>query len=200
MTQREESSMGDVAEALRPVANAFVQLGVEFYVGGSVASSFHGAMRSTMDIDLVAKLDVASVGQLVSKLGTEYYTNEVAIRDAVHRKSSFNLIHLVTSFKVDVFAFRGRPFDVSAFARARHGQIGADPNFSSPIASAEDTILAKLEWYRLGNETSERQWQDVTNVLKLLGTAAEIDYLRNYAMGVGVRDLVERLLDECGLG
>ena len=86
---------------LKPVANAFDRLGVEFYVGGSVTSSFHGAMRSTVDIDLVAKLDGAVVLPLITDLRDAYYASEVAIRDAVRRKTSFNLIHLATSFKVD---------------------------------------------------------------------------------------------------
>lgn len=191
------SELNDVAKALQPVAKTFERLGVEFYVGGSVASSFHGAMRSTMDVDLVASIDDAQVSPLLAELGAEYYASESAIRDAVRRKSSFNLIHLATSFKVDVFAHRGRAFDVSAFARAKPGQIGGDPSFTFPIASAEDTIISKLEWYRLGNETSERQWHDVTTVLALLGSEANVDYLRKFAESVGVGDLLERLLDAC---
>lgn len=181
---------------MKPVATAFNRLNIEFYIGGSIASSFHGAMRSTMDIDLVAKVREAHVAPLLSELGDAYYASEPAIRDAIRRKSSFNLIHLKTSFKVDVFAHRGRPFDDSAFARAQHGQIGPDPGFTSPIASAEDTIIAKLEWYRLGNETSERQWQDVTTVLRLLGAAANVDYLKEQTESVGVGDLLQRLLAE----
>ncbi len=193
------SQLSDVAEALKPVASTFERLGVEFYVGGSVASSFHGAMRSTMDVDVVAKLDDEHVLPLIARLCSEYYASEPAIRDAIRRKSSFNLIHLATSFKVDVFVYRGRAFDDSVFARVQQGQIGADPGFTSPIASAEDIIIAKLEWYRLGNDASERQWQDITNVLKLLGDAANLSYLREFAPSVGAGDLLERLLSECGV-
>ncbi len=186
----------DVAKALKPVAEAFGRLGIPFYVGGSVASSFHGAMRSTMDVDLVAEIDDADVTPLLRQLGHAYYASEAAIRDAVRRKSSFNLIHFATSFKVDVFAHRGRPFDTSAFARAALGQIGSDPSFSAPIASAEDVIISKLEWYRLGNESSERQWKDITTVLNLLGEGCDFPYLREFAESVGVTDLLERVLAE----
>jgi hypothetical protein len=186
----------DVAMALKPVADAFGRLGLQFYVGGSVASSFHGAMRSTMDIDVVADIGDADVGPLIKELGEEYYASESAIRVAVRRKSSFNLIHFATSFKVDVFAHRRRAFDTSAFARATPGQIGSDAGFSAPIATAEDIIISKLEWYRLGNEVSERQWKDVTTVLLLLGDRSDLPYLRKFAESVGVDDLLERLLAE----
>lgn len=186
----------DLTKALDPVAQAFDRLGINFYVGGSVASSFHGAMRSTMDVDVVADLVEADVAPLLGELANEYYASEPAIRAAVQRRGSFNLIHFTTSFKVDVFAHRRRPFDKAAFARAKPGQIGSDPNFTAPIASAEDTILSKLEWYRLGNETSERQWKDVTSVLALLGDQADINHLRQFAEDVGVSDLLERLLAE----
>lgn len=190
-------SENDVAKALKPVARTFERLGIEFYVGGSVASSFHGAMRSTMDVDVIAKISDSHVGSLLAELGAEYYASESAMRDAVRRKSSFNLIHLSTSFKVDVFVHRGRAFDISALARAEPGKIGSDASFTSPIASAEDTIVSKLEWYRLGNESSERQWQDVTIVLRLLGNEADVEYLRESAASVGVGDLLERLFGNC---
>ncbi len=95
------SDADDLVLALRPVAQALQSLGVRFYVGGSVASSFHGAVRSTMDVDLVCELAEADVPMLLSRLGDDYYASEPAIRDAIRRKSCFNLIHLPTSFKVD---------------------------------------------------------------------------------------------------
>lgn len=186
----------DLAEALRPVAKAFAHVGVPFYVGGSVASSFHGAMRSTMDVDLVADLSDAQVTPFLTELGDAYYFSEAAIRDAIRRKSSFNLIHLGTSFKVDVFANRGRPFDQSVFSRAAPGQIGGDADFVVPIASAEDTIISKLEWYRAGDEVSERQWNDIATVLKLLGDKANMPYLRQFAQSVGVADLLDRFIGD----
>ena len=62
------------------------------------------------------------------------------------------------------------------------------------VESSEDAIISKLEWYRKTNETSERQWDDVTRLMKLLGDAADTQYLRASAESVGVQDLLERLL------
>ena len=60
------------------------------------------------------------------------------------------------------------------------------------IATAEDIILAKLEWYRLGNEVSERQWNDVLGLLRLQGAALDLAYLRSSAADLGIADLLDR--------
>ncbi len=108
------SDTDDLIAALAPVASAFQQLDVSFYIGGSVASTYHGAIRSTMDVDLVCDLRADQVGAFVASFGPECYVSESAVRDAVERRSCFNVIHLPTAFKVDVFVSRGRPFDLAA--------------------------------------------------------------------------------------
>jgi hypothetical protein len=188
------SDADDLVLALRPVAQALQSLGVRFYVGGSVASSFHGAVRSTMDVDLVCELAEADVPLLLRRLGDDYYASEPAIRDAIRRKSCFNLIHLPTSFKVDVFVSRQRPFDLQTISRAQMGTLGLDAFLDVPIATAEDIIIIKLEWYRLGGEASERQWNDVSRLMALLGDAADREYLLQASRSVGVHDLLQQLL------
>lgn len=182
-------------EALEPVAAVFRTLEVDFYIGGSIASSYHGASRSTMDVDVVADLNLDKVDRLVDQLGDDYYASKPAIIDAISRKSCFNLIHLQTSFKVDVFILKNRPFDLSSMRRAQPGKVDLESGVEFPIASAEDTILSKLEWFRLGNETSERQWDDVVRVMKILGNKADLDYLKRNAADLNVSDLLQRLLD-----
>ncbi len=184
----------DLLAALAPVADAFRRLGVRYYVGGSVASAFHGAIRSTMDVDLICDLGEAHVAAFVEAFGDEFYVSPVAVRDAVRRKSCFNLIHMPTSYKVDVFVSRGRPFDLLAMDRATSQPIGIGAAMTVPIATAEDSIVAKLEWFRLTNETSERQWDDVSKMVALLGKSLDIEHMRHMAGSIGVGDLLERLL------
>lgn len=190
-----ESEDDDLVLALGPVARAFHSLGVPFYVGGSVASSYHGAVRSTMDVDLVCELTDDQVARLLSQLGQDYYASEPAIREAIRRKSSFNLIHYSTSFKVDVFVSQQRPFDRQAMTRAQNGTLGRNAALTVPFATAEDIIVIKLQWYRLGNETSERQWNDVSRLRALLGDSVDAEYLRQASQSVGVHDLLQRLLE-----
>lgn len=190
------SEYDDLVAALSPVSAALTKLGIRHYVGGSVASSFHGASRSTMDVDIVADMTDSAVSEFLKCFDKDFYVSEAAIRDAIRRKSCFNLIHLPTSFKVDVFVSRQRPFDESAMNRATVEHLGDSHSLEIHVATAEDVIISKLEWYRKTNETSDRQWDDVTRLLKLLGDTADVEYLKESAQSVGVQDLLERLLSE----
>ena len=179
-----------------PVIEALVRLGVRYYVGGSLASSAHGVPRSTLDADLVADLALSQVPVLVAELHPAYYIHEPAVRDAVLRKASFNAIHLATGFKVDVFVLKDRPYDLLAIERRR--QLPLDPDNPSTVfvASAEDTVLAKLEWYRLGDEVSERQWNDLVGVMKTQYDALDRHYLKRWAGELNVTDLLARAWQE----
>jgi hypothetical protein len=189
------TELNDLTTALGPVVAAFRDLKIRHYVGGSVASSFHGAARSTMDVDIVCELTAEQIPQFVSGFDENFYFSESAIREAVRRKSCFNLIHLPTSFKVDVFVSRQRPFDLDSMRRATLEQLGSESPVEVPVATAEDSIISKLEWYRKTNETSERQWEDVSRLIALLGDTADVDYLRTSAESIGVSDLLTRLIE-----
>lgn len=184
----------DLVAALRPVAEALDGLGVPYYVGGSVASSAHGIARASLDADVVAALAPEHVDGLIDRLAPRYYIPVDRLRAATATRASCNLIHLETMVKIDIFVSKGRPFDREAAARARPQAIDDAPG--SPrflIASAEDTVLAKLEWFRQGGETSERQWWDVVGVLRVTANADQA-YLRRWAAALGLLDLLERAL------
>jgi hypothetical protein len=101
-------------------------------------------------------------------------------------------------FKIDVFVARGREFDRQAAERALPQLIDDSPGASAfRVASPEDTILAKLEWFRRGGETSERQWWDVVGVLRVTADA-DREYLRRWAPALGVADLLERAIAAAG--
>lgn len=189
----------DLVTALREVVRALDLLGVRYFIGGSVASSYHGAVRSTMDVDLVSEISETHVSKFLSEIGTDYYASEPAIKDAIRRRSCFNLIHLPTSFKVDVFVSRQRPFDLQAAARAKPGILGVEVYLHANIATVEDVIISKLEWYRLTDETSERQWNDVSRLMLLLNNEENSGYMRQAAEMVGVSDLLSKLIEQQSL-
>ena len=147
-----------------------------------------------MDVDLVCELQDSDVADFIKLVGNDFYISEVAVRDAIRRQSCFNLIHYPTSFKVDVFVSKGRPFDQETLARATVQTLGTETTVSVPIASAEDIIVVKLEWFRLTAETSERQWNDVSRLVALLGNSIDLERLQQAGHSVGVADLVERLI------
>jgi hypothetical protein len=181
--------------AISPVVAEFEKLGVAYYLGGSIASSMLGIPRATLDVDMVADLAPKHVAPLVNALKSRYYINGPMILDAIARRSCFNLIHLETSFKVDVFVVKNRQYDRAAFSRIKKPQTKPDtPSFF--LASAEDIILAKLEWYRLGDEISERQWSDVLGVMKVNGPSLDRAYLDKWASELGVADLLSKAWSE----
>ena len=189
----------DLIRALLPIEKAFSTLKIHFFVGGSVASSFRGAMRSTMDVDLVADIKLAHVKPLLNVLADQFYASETAINEAINRKASFNLIHLATSFKVDVFVNQQTPFDTLAFKRASLERIGsAKQSVVVRMASVEDIILAKLNWYRLGDEVSERQWDDISRLLKMHHASLDWNHLEEQARSLSVADLLSKLKSELG--
>ncbi len=189
----------ELRAALDPVADAFDAVGVRYRIGGSVASSALGVARSSIDVDLVADLRIEHVAPLVRRLEAAYYADASMMLDAIRLRDSFNFIHLETMMKIDVFVLKDRAFDRAAFARVVHEPIGADTDRAFPITTAEDVVLYKLEWYRLGGRASQRQWEDILGVLKLQQGALDRSHLSRWASDLGVTDLLDRALSEAGI-
>jgi hypothetical protein len=182
---------GEVIQAIAPVIEFLERHEIRYYIAGSVASSIHGFARSTNDADLVAEMLPEHVADFVATVGDDFYVAEPAVREAIRRRRSFNVIFLETMFKVDVFIRKGRQFDEVAIARTlRIPVAGLEQEGGMCIASAEDTVLSKLEWYRKGGEISERQWLDIIGVLKIQKPTLDWDYLRRWAKELNVNDLL----------
>lgn len=169
---------------------------IRYAVGGSLASSLHGVMRSTLGVDIVADLLPEHIPLLVAALSEQFYADGEMMRNAIEREGSFNLIHYDTAFKVDIFISKGRPFSRTQLERRELTAITADPDRTIYITTPEDTILAKLEWYRLGGEASDRQWRDILGVLKTRAGDLDLGYMRRWAAELEVEDLLERALRE----
>lgn len=187
---------GEATRITLLVTQTLERLGIPYAVGGSLASSLHGVMRSTLDVDIVADMRIEHIQPLVAVLSKEFYADDEMMKDAIKHHSSFNLIHYETAFKVDIFIRKLRPFDQMQLERRRTSVIATDPEQSVFITSPEDTVLSKLEWYRMGGEVSDRQWRDILGVLKTRAGELDLDYLRKWAQELKVMDLLERALKE----
>jgi hypothetical protein len=187
----------DILAAMTPVVEALEQLEVPYHIGGSVASSLSGIPRLTIDVDIVANLKLEHVRPLIRLLEADYYIDEDAVRDAIQRRSSFNVIHLASILKVDVFIPKSRLFDQEELHRVRLITLESSER-SFYVASPEGTILNKLEWFRMGGEVSDRQWNDILGVLKVQGSNLDMVYLRRWAAALQVTDLLERALVDAG--
>jgi hypothetical protein len=181
-------------EVTLKVTAIFEQLSVPYLIGGSLASTLYGMIRTTQDSDIVAEMRAEHLQPFVLALQDEFYVDDEMIAEAIQRNASFNIIHRETMFKVDVFIPRPRPFLQSQLARAQRQTFSFESEVSAKFASPEDTILSKLEWYRMGGEVSERQWRDILGVLKTRAGELDLAYLKKWAADLKVTDLLERAL------
>jgi len=182
------------------LSRVFDTLGVDYLVGGSMASATYGIYRPTQDVDLVATLRPRHARLLVAALQDEFYVDEQMILDAIRTTSSFNVIHLSTMDKADIFVPEQSPWAEEEMRRRRRqpietGDIEAEVCFASP----EDTVLQKLRWYRMGGGTSERQWNDIVGVLKVQAESIDRAYMTRWARDLKLTELLERATDDAGL-
>ncbi len=185
--------------AVAPVVEALERLGVPHFIAGSVASSLHGVPRSTIDVDVVAQLRTEHVAPLAAALAPSYYAEADVMLEAVRRRAMFNVIHLPTMIKVDIYAVGGR-FSSSEMSRRFRGALVPGGARTFALATAEDVVLHKLVWYRDGGNVSERQWGDVLGVLRVKGRSLDRAYMDEWAAELGIADLLARAWKEADLG
>ena len=145
----------DILKAIQPVISMFEELSISYYIGGSIASSIYGMARATLDVDIIADIKIEHVSLLRKQLEEEFYIDEEVIKDAIKKLSSFNLIHLETMIKIDVFILKPELYAEETILRRRKDTIEDSKGtlefyFSSP----EDIILNKLQWYDDGGRVS----------------------------------------------
>lgn len=188
-----------IFEATQILVEILEDIGVSYFIGGSVASSVHGLPRSTLDVDLVADLSLDHIQPLVARSQDTFYIDDEMVEDAVKRQASFNVIHLETMTKLDVFVLKSTSYDRQAFERAHEQFLVERGTRTFKVATPEDIALHKLHWYRMGGEVSERQWNDVLGVLKVQAEILDMIYMRQWAKELQVDALLQRALAEAGL-
>lgn len=184
-----------IAIAIR-VGEILDAIGVRHTIGGSIAASFAGEPRSTIDIDFVAALTARHVAPLMAALVPEFYVAEQALHRAVDTLGTANLIHQDSQIKVDLFVAGGTPLDDQQPARRQRVEIR--PGQVIYIHPPEDILLQKLRWYRKGSGVSDRQWRDIIAIVRTQGARLDRDYLAANAPALEVDALLERALVEAG--
>ncbi len=171
---------------------------IPYLVVGSVAAVVHGEYRMTRNIDIVLNLATRAVRALVDGLRADFTFLPSDITDALARlpearadwqqRARFCTYDKATGFQVDVYLASGRPFEIAQFQRAEVIDIPGDSGGTLRVASAEDTVLAKLEWYKLA--PSDRQWRDVQAILRVQDEALDLTYVRQWADQLGLAELL----------
>jgi len=183
--------MQDVLDVALLVAKAIDATGGEYFIGGSVASSLQGEPRATNDIDFVVAMLGLRVPVFAKELGGDFEVDQGMLRDALSRGGSANIFYLPMVTKIDIFGLGSTPYDEVEFARRRRVRVRVSGE-ELWIKSPEDTILRKLLWYREGGEVSEKQWRDVTEVLRIRGPDLDASFLGVWAVRLGVDALLAR--------
>jgi hypothetical protein len=195
----ERGRVSDFGQALHRLIEALGRSAIPYLIGGSMASGIHGIYRTSLDVDLVADIHPGQIARLIQELGGEFYADVGMMRDALASGRSFNLIHFASSYKFDIFPLSVDPFQQEQFSRREIGDVvlGAG-TLAVPVATAEDTVLMKLVWYRAGGEVSERQWNDVLGIAAVQRQRLDREYLRRWAAHLKVSDLLEAALEPAG--
>ena len=164
-----------------------IETGVPYMVAGSFASNLHGVPGMTQNADIVVDADEDAVLRLVHLLEPDFYVSQDAAIAAVRLRRVFNAIHFDTGFKVDLIIKKNRPFSTEELRRREPGPLAGE---QVDFATAEDTILTKLEWARLGD--SERQHADAVGLIQVQDSRLDWPYLQRWATDLAVTGLLER--------
>jgi hypothetical protein len=183
---------------LEGFADILERLGIDYAVGGSMASSVYGKVRFTQDADITVEPFMSQAEKLFELLKPQYYISKEAMYQALRQRSSFNVIHLESAFKIDVFIHKDTSFEKQLISRRRLLKLSDSLKKPFSVISPEDIILLKLQWYRDTGHSSERQWDDVIGVLKVQADKLDFQYLKKWAGILRINDLLEKAVSGGG--
>lgn len=178
------------------IAEVLQDLNIQYMVGGSLASSLYGIPRTTQDIDIVADIKMEQVPIVTNLLKNDFFIDKDLFRKSLSMKSSFNMIHLKSMFKVDIFFMKNEEAAVEEMSRRKRFDVSEEKTHNIFLSSAEDIVVHKLYWYQLGEMVSDRQWNDALGVLKVQGENLDYDYLKKAADRMNVSDLLSKALED----
>lgn len=161
---------------LRTFVETLEAIGIPYMVVGSFASTVYGEPRSTRDLDVVIDPSHEQMDQLLGTIDLDrYYVDPDVAREALRRRSMFNVIEIATAWKLDLIIRKARPFSVEELQRRRVTRI---LGIAVATATAEDTIIAKLEWAKQG--ASDRQLEDVAGIMRVRGHDLDIGHIEHW--------------------
>jgi hypothetical protein len=181
---------------LKQLTDALDDFKIDYAIGGSIASSVYGKVRFTQDADITVAAFGDKAEQLYKVLKESFYISKDAMYQAVSNRSSFNIIHLESAFKIDIFVQKDDDFHRQLFLRRQKVKLDESIEHLFDIVSAEDIILLKLQWYQSAGCISERQWLDVLGVLAVQTEVLDMEYLRISSGKLGLTDIFNRAIQE----
>ncbi len=194
--REEMMSEPDEYLVLKQLADALDDFKVNYAIGGSIASSLYGKVRFTQDADITVAPFGDRAEQLYNVLKEDFYISEDAMNQAISNRGSFNIIHLKSAFKIDIFIQKDNDFHRLMFVRRKKVKLDESIDHLFDIVSAEDIILLKLQWYQSSGCVSQRQWSDVLGVLTVQAQSLDMKHLRSCSEKLGLSDILQKAIDE----
>lgn len=165
-----------VEEVFRKVQFALQATGIPYMVTGSFASSIHGEPRASKDIDIVIAPSREQLLDFVQHFpADEYYADEQDALESFAHGSMFNIIDFRSGWKVDLIFLKQRPFSQTEFARRTEQDLAG---LRLTFATAEDVLIAKLEWAKIGE--SHRQLEDAASIIRIKASLLDRDYIERW--------------------
>jgi len=172
---------------LQDCIRRFEELDIAYMLTGSMALVHYAMPRMTADIDIVINIDSAEVEKIIKAFEPDYYVPHETARQAVFKRSMFNLLHQKSLIKVDCIVGKNDEYQKLAFSR--RAKVNYTGEFEVWIINREDLILSKLNWAKMNN--SEMQLRDAANVLR---NGYDEDYVEKWAQRIGVDDFLQKAL------
>jgi len=181
---------------LKQLTDTLDDLKINYAIGGSIASSVYGKVRFTQDADITVAAFADKTEQLYNLLNENFYISNNAMCQAISNHGSFNVIHLESAFKIDIFIQKDDDFHRQLFLRRKKVRLDESIEHLFDIVSAEDIILLKLQWYQSAGCISERQWSDILGVLTIQSRALDMKYLKSSSEKLGLSGILQKAIDQ----
>jgi len=178
-------------EFLKNVVEKLQKAGIDYVICGSVAATFYGVTRSTLDTDIIIDPTREQLTKFIELLGNECYVSSEAAFDALQRGAMFNVIDIDNSCKADLIIKKQTPFNAEEFRRKRKENLLGKALY---ILSPEDSILSKLAWAK--QSRSEMQYRDIMAILEARAGQLDMKYLNKWAKVLNVEDDLNRCLSQ----
>ena len=193
----------DLLTVMLPVLQAFDELNLFWYLGGSIVSSLHGMQQMAHDIDLVVNLHSQNLPSLLPLLKQHYVLDDDALQEAVAQHTACSLIHLDTLMKVDLIMTKQGAFDTALQSRITSYSLD-ERSPSLRLASAVEMILVKLHRYsqdllsRTDGMRDDAEWNDIVGMLKIQVPPFERDFLEEWARNLKIAEMLRQALVDAG--
>lgn len=179
--------MIDELEVLKIVAKRLESADIRYMITGSIAANFYTTPRMTRDIDIVIEAEENDADTLFSLFSKDFYIDKDAVRNAIHDKRMFNIIHNEGVIKIDFIIRKDSEYRKTEFKRQRTIIF---EELRIHITSPEDLILSKLFWAK--ESLSEMQISDVKNMMKTVQDL-DLDYIQNWVKVLELEEIYKKL-------